>query len=126
MLLIAVIVPLQVALALAMAMLLTKLGRGRDLVLYVWTIPLGISDLAAGIVWLALLSDRGYVNTVLNAFGLIDGPVLLLRYERPAALFVAVVAAERWRATAHVPVILWAGVPPRSEGRRVGKEGGRN
>src|SRR3546814_659217 len=110
MLLIAVIVPLQVALALAMAMLLTKLGRDRDLVLYVWTIPLGISDLAAGIVWLALLSERGYVNTVLNAFGLIDGPVLWLSYERPAALFVAVVAAELWRATAIVLVILVAGV----------------
>lgn len=110
MLLILVIVPLQVMLALSMAMLLTRIRRQRDLVLYIWTIPLGISDLAAGIVWLALLSEQGYINTVLDALGLIEGPTLWLSYERPVALFVAVVAAELWRATAIVLVILVAGV----------------
>lgn len=45
-----VIVPLQVVMALGMAMLLGGISKGRDLFLYVWTIPLGISDLAAGIV----------------------------------------------------------------------------
>ena len=48
-LLVAVVVPLQLALALALAVLLGNLHRGRDIHLYVWTIPLGISDLAAGI-----------------------------------------------------------------------------
>ncbi|NIA71776.1 sugar ABC transporter permease [Pelagibius litoralis] len=110
MLLVLIVVPLQIAIALTMAMMLTKIRAGRDLVLYVWTIPLGISDLAAGVVWLALLSERGYINTVLSALGIVDGPALWLSYETPVALFIAVILAEVWRATAIVMVILVAGV----------------
>ena len=44
------IVPIQTVLALAMAVLVSKMTRGRDMALYVFTIPLGISDLAAGII----------------------------------------------------------------------------
>jgi multiple sugar transport system permease protein len=109
-LLVVVVVPLQLAFALAMAVLLRRLDAGRDLYLYVWTIPLGISDLAAGIVWLALLSERGYLNTILAGLGLIDGPRLWLSYETPWAMFTAVVIAEIWRATAIVLVILVAGM----------------
>jgi multiple sugar transport system permease protein len=45
-LLVVAVVPVQLVLAIALAQLLTGLDRGRDLYLYVWTIPLGISDLA--------------------------------------------------------------------------------
>ncbi len=72
-LLVAVVVPLQVALALGMAIMLHKVEKGRDLVLWVWTIPLGISDLAAGIVWLSLLTERGYLNSLLLWLGWISG-----------------------------------------------------
>lgn len=109
-LLVIVVVPLQLAFALALAMMLRNLDRGRDLYLYIWTIPLGISDLAAGIVWLALLSESGYVNTVLAGLGLIEGPELWLSYESPTAMFVAVIIAEMWRATAIVLVIIVAGM----------------
>ena len=108
--LVIVVVPLQLAFALAMSVLLTRLDRGRDLILYVWTIPLGISDLAAGIVWLAIMTESGYLNTVLAGLGVIDGPTLWLSYETPLALFLAVVVAEIWRATAIVLVILVAGI----------------
>jgi multiple sugar transport system permease protein len=105
-----VVVPLQLCLALGMAMMLRHLHRGRDIVLWIWSIPLGISDLAAGLVWLAILTDRGYLNTILNAVGLIHGPQSWLTYETPVALFAAIVVAEAWRATAIVLVILVAGV----------------
>jgi len=105
-----VVVPLQVVLALGMAMLLGGISKGRDLFLYVWTIPLGISDLAAGIVWLAIFTERGYLNSFLQALGLLQEPRLWLSYETPATLFLAVVAAEVWRATAIVFVILVAGL----------------
>jgi multiple sugar transport system permease protein len=108
--LVAIIVPLQVAIALALAMLLGKVERGRMAHLYVWTVPLGISDLAAGIVWLAILTDRGYLNTALNAIGAIDGPTTWLSIRTPIALFACVIVAEIWRATAIVLVILVAGV----------------
>jgi multiple sugar transport system permease protein len=105
-----IVVPLQLCLALGMAMMLRHVQSGRDIVLWIWSIPLGISDLAAGLVWLAILTDRGYLNTVLNGLGLIKGPETWLSYETPVALLAAIVVAEAWRATAIVLVILVAGV----------------
>lgn len=103
-------VPLQLALALGMAMMLRHVRRGRDIVLWIWSIPLGISDLAAGLVWLAILTDRGYLNTLLFHIGVIPGPESWLTYETPMALLIAIVVAELWRATAIVLVIVAAGV----------------
>ncbi len=108
--LVAVVVPLQIVLALAMAMLLKGIERGRSAILYIWTIPLGVSDLAAGLAWLAILDDRGYFNALLLSLGFIDAPVSWLSYQSPLALFVCVMLAEIWRATAIVLVILVAGV----------------
>ncbi len=82
-LLVITVVPIQVALALMMGTMLQKMTRGRDLVLWVWTIPLGVSDLAAGLVWLAVLQDSGYLNSALYALGLIDGPRSWLNAEAP-------------------------------------------
>ena len=109
-LLVITVVPIQVALALMMGTMLQKMTRGRDLVLWVWTIPLGVSDLAAGLVWLAVLQDSGYLNSAFHALGLIDGPRSWLNAEAPVTLFLGVVAAEVWRATAIVLVILVAGL----------------
>ncbi len=95
-------VPLQLVLALAMAMMLRHIGRGRDLMLWIWSIPLGISDLAAGLVWLAILTEQGYLNTVLFQLGVIHRPQSWLTYETPLALFLAILVAEIWRATAIV------------------------
>jgi len=103
-----VIVPSQVVLALIMALLLMAGLRGSGALLYAWAIPLAISDLAAGIVWFAIFTQNGYVNSFLNAFGV--GPITFLSYESPVALFFIVVLAEAWRATAIVMVILVAGL----------------
>lgn len=108
--LVTVVVPLQMVVALGMAMMLQNIERGRMAFLYIWTIPLGVSDLAAGLAWLAIFSDRGYFNTVLSGLGLIGGPTSWLSYQNPMAMFVCVVIAEIWRATAIVLVILVAGV----------------
>lgn len=105
-----VVVPIQIAMALGMASLVTGLGRGRDIILYVWTIPLGISDLAAGLIWLAILEQNGFLNSLFYTLGFIDNPVNWLTYQHPGLLFLAVVVAEVWRATAIVLVILVAGM----------------
>ena len=105
-----IVVPLQLLLALAMAMMLQHVRGGRDIVLWIWSIPLGISDLAAGLVWLAILTDKGYLNSILLRLGVLSGPQSWLSYETPATLLAAIVVAELWRATAIVLVILVAGV----------------
>src|SRR6476619_4505345 len=100
------VIPLQVALALGMGLMLQKLSRGRELALWVLTIPLGVSDLAAGLAWLAILQNSGYLNSALYALGLIPGQVSWLSQETPFSLFAAIALAEIWRATAIVLVIL--------------------
>ena len=109
-LLAAIVVPIQLALSLAMATIVTKMEKGRDLVLYVWTIPLGISDLAAGIIWLAIFEQSGFLNSMMSGLGLIDKPVTFLTYQHPWIVFIAIALAEIWRATAIMLVILVAGI----------------
>ncbi len=109
-LLTAAVVPIQLALALLMATMVNSMGRGRDLILYVWTIPLGISDLAAGIIWLAIFEQSGFLNSMMAGLGFIDRPMNLLTYQTPVLVFVAIMLAEIWRATAIMLVILVAGI----------------
>lgn len=105
-----IIVPLQVILALIMALIINSGLRFSGFFLYVWTIPLAISDLAAGIVWLSVFTERGYINSVLKEVGLLQTPISFLSYENPTGIVTAIVAAEVWRATAIVMVILVAGL----------------
>ena len=109
-LLTAVVVPAQVFLALLMSFLLMAGLRGGGLFLYAWAIPLGVSDLAAGVVWLSIFTDRGYLNSLLVGLGLSQNGFSFLSYEHPTSMFLAVAVAETWRATALVMVILLAGL----------------
>lgn len=106
----AVAVPLQVALALLIALLVNTRFPGHTWLLYVCSIPLAISDLAAGLVWLSLFTERGYLNAALVGWGILREPFNFLSYEHPAWLVGAIVLTEVWRATAIVMVVLLAGL----------------
>ncbi|MFV0359665.1 carbohydrate ABC transporter permease [Tropicimonas sp.] len=105
-----IVVPIQLALSLLMATMVSRMKRGRDMVLYVWTIPLGISDLAAGIIWLAIFEQSGFLNSMLVGVGIVEQPINLLSYQHMTAVFVAIMLAEIWRATAIMLVIIVAGI----------------
>jgi multiple sugar transport system permease protein len=107
-LLIVVLIPLQFAFALTMALLLRERPRLSGLYFFVWVIPLAVSDLAAGLVWLSVFTDRGYLNSFLEYLGLSGYP--WLSHENQASMFAAVVIAELWRATSLVFVIIVAGL----------------
>ncbi|PKP71522.1 MAG: ABC transporter permease [Alphaproteobacteria bacterium HGW-Alphaproteobacteria-4] len=109
-LLAAVVVPLQLTLALMMASMVTRLKHARGAVLYIFAIPLGISDLAAGLVWLAIFEQSGFLNSALTGLGVIDKPMLFLGYQSKGVIFTAIVLTELWRATAIMMVILVAGM----------------
>lgn len=106
----AIVVPIQTAMALAMASVVTKLKTGRNTILYIFSIPLGLSDLAAGIIWLAIFEQSGFLNSILAGLGIIDRPVLFLGYQNLWVIFLAVVLAEIWRATAIMMVIIVSGM----------------
>jgi len=109
-LLLVLIVPLQVALALAIALLVNSRFRGHRLFFLIYTIPLAVSDLAAGLLWLAAFTERGYLNSVLQNAGVISQPVLWLSFDNFAGLVTAIVIAESWRTTAMVLLVLIAGL----------------
>ena len=109
-LLVGVIVPIQFVLALVMALIANSKLHGRGLFLAIFILPLAISDLAAGLVWQAILTERGYLNTLLTKVGIIDQDYIWLDPTKPNNLLIAVVVAELWRSTAFVMVIFLAGL----------------
>jgi len=109
-LLLLLIVPLQVALALAIALLVNSRFRGHRWFFLIYTLPLAVSDLAAGLLWLAAFTERGYLNSALQSAGAIAQPVLFLSFDNFAGLVTAIVIAESWRTTAMVLLILIAGL----------------
>jgi len=104
------IVPLQLITALAMALLLNTGFRGSRFFLYLFALPLGIADLAAGLIWLSIFTHHGFLNSILYNLGIIERPIHYLSYQNINFTFLSVVAAEHWRATAIVMVILVAGL----------------
>jgi multiple sugar transport system permease protein len=109
-LLLLLIVPLQVALALAIALLVNSRFRGHRWFFLIYTIPLAVSDLAAGLLWLAAFTERGYLNSVLQSAAVISQPVLWLSFDNFGGLIAAIVIAESWRTTAMVLLVLLAGL----------------
>jgi multiple sugar transport system permease protein len=109
-LLVVVIIPVQFVLALVMALIANAKMHGRGLFLAIFILPLAISDLAAGLVWQAILTERGYLNTILEKAGLIDQDYIWLDPTKGNQLLIAVVIAELWRSTAFVMVIFLAGL----------------
>lgn len=109
-LLIVIIIPVQFVVALAMALLVQAKLKGTGFFLYVFAIPLAISELAAGIVWFAIFTDRGFINSLLVSLGVLERPFLFLSFQNAGWLLFAVVIAETWRATSIIMVILVAGL----------------
>ncbi|WP_228838326.1 carbohydrate ABC transporter permease [Nocardia amamiensis] len=109
-LLIVIVVPIQLVLAVGMALLMQARPRFAGGHFYLWCLPLAISELAAGLVWLSIFDNRGYLNSLLVGLGLSDDGVQWLSYQNTGTMLLAVVIAEIWRATSLVFVIVVAGV----------------
>ncbi|MFF5989882.1 carbohydrate ABC transporter permease [Prauserella flavalba] len=109
-LLIVIVVPVQVVLAVGMALLMQARPRFASGHFYLWCVPLAISELAAGLVWLSIFDNRGYLNSLLVSLGLSENGVQWLNYENTTTMLLTVVIAELWRATSLVFVIVVAGV----------------
>jgi multiple sugar transport system permease protein len=109
-LLVVIIVPIQFAVAMSMALVVNARLKGTDLWLYIFALPLGISELAAGIVWFSIFTEQGWLNSFLTQLGVLDRPFIFLDYQRPVLLILTIVVAEAWRATSIIMVILVAGL----------------
>lgn len=108
--LLALIIPIETSLALAMAVLASSRLRFTAALLYIWSIPLAVSDLAAGLVWLAVFTSHGYLNSILQQLHLIAHPIGFLDYNSLGTLIAAVVIAEVWRSVSIVMVVIMSGL----------------
>ncbi|HID31965.1 MAG TPA: sugar ABC transporter permease [bacterium (Candidatus Stahlbacteria)] len=109
-LLTAATVPLQILTAFLIAYLLRTRLRRSGFYLYLFSIPIGISDLAAGLVMFSIFTHHGWLNSFLYQLNIIQSPIPFISYERSGLVFWAIVIAEHWRATAIVLIILTAGL----------------
>ena len=107
---IAVIIPIQFLLALTMALVANSEIRFRTVFLFIFIMPLGVSDLTAGLIWSSIFSEHGYLNTILQDLGIRDTPYIWINPQHQTHLILEVVAAEVWRSTALITVILIAGL----------------
>ncbi|RKX69803.1 sugar ABC transporter permease [candidate division WOR-3 bacterium] len=104
------IVPLQLITALLIALLINTRFKGSQLFLYICALPLGIADLAAGLILLSIFTQHGHLNSILYHLGFIEKPFYFISYQHMGFVFLSIVLAEHWRATAIVLVILVAGL----------------
>jgi multiple sugar transport system permease protein len=108
--LLVLVIPIQFVLAMTMALIVNSRMKGSGLWLYVFALPLGVSELAAGIIWFSIFTERGWLNSILEGLGLIERAHVFLNPQEPFWLIFAVVLAESWRATAIIMIILVAGL----------------
>lgn len=104
------ILPMQFVLAIVMALVLQARPKFTTMFLYIYSIPLGISDLAAGLVWYSIFTQRGFLNSLLEQLGIIDKPFIFISNENREWIIIAIVLAEVWRATSIVMVIVVSGL----------------
>jgi multiple sugar transport system permease protein len=109
-LLLVVLLPVQFALALGMGLVVNARLRGSGFWLYVFLLPLGVSELGAGIAWYSIFVEQGWLNTVLQGLGIIDTPVIWLDYRDPVRVVATIVLAEAWRSTSLILIILVSGM----------------
>lgn len=109
-LIMAILIPLQLVVALVMALVIHARIRFSSGFLYAFSLPIGMSDLAVGILFFSIFTGNGLLNSILDGLGVIDGPFAFLTAETTNWIIFAIVLAELWRATSIVMVILVAGL----------------
>jgi multiple sugar transport system permease protein len=109
-LLMVIIIPVQFVVAVIMALVIQARLRANTLFLYIFAIPLGVSDLAVGIVWFSIFTQSGFLNSILTSMGLIKAPFTFLSADTRQWIIVAIFLAEVWRATSIVMIIVVSGL----------------
>lgn len=101
-------VGLELVLGLAAALLLNRVIRGRTAMNSAVLMPWALPTVVAATMWSLILNDRvGLVNSVLDRLGLMREPIVWLG---PRLAMFSVIAADVWKTTPFVAIILLAGL----------------
>lgn len=109
-LLMIIIIPTQFVLAMTMALVIQARLKANSIFLYIFAIPLGVSDLAVGILFFSIFTQNGMLNSVLQGLGLIDAARPYLTATTRYWIIIAICLAEVWRATSIVMIIIVSGL----------------
>jgi multiple sugar transport system permease protein len=109
-LLMVLIIPVQFVLAIIMALVMQARLKGSWLILYVFAIPLGVSELAVGILWFSIFTQPGFLNSLLFKLGVDGAPFTFLSADTRYWIIIAIWLAEVWRATSIVMIIVVSGL----------------
>lgn len=102
-------VGLELVLGLGLALALHRRFRGRGLVRAAVLIPWAIPTVVAGLLWRFMFdSQAGIANAIFAGLGVLDEP--LVWFIRPATAWVPIVAADVWKTTPFVALLLLAGL----------------
>jgi len=104
------IIPLQLLTAFLIAIFINRNFKGSKTLLFICSIPLAISDLAAGLIFLSIFTESGFLNSLFYSLKIIESPIYFLSYQNISLLFITILIAEHWRATSIVLIILIAGL----------------
>ncbi len=109
-LLIVIIIPTQFVLAVIMALVIQARLKFNSILLYIYAIPLGVSDLAVGILFFSIFTQNGLLNSILQGLGIINQAQPYLTANTRYWIIIAIWLAEVWRATSIVMVIVVSGL----------------
>ena len=109
-LLIVLIIPCQFICAIIMALVIQARLKFNSFLLYIFSIPLGVSDLAVGIVFFAIFTQNGLLNSFLESVGLISEAQPYLTANTRGWIIAVIWLAEIWRATSIVMIIVVSGL----------------
>lgn len=98
---------LQLVLGLATALCLAQIIYGRGILTIVLMVPMMVTPVVVGILWLLMFQpDFSVVNGLLRKVG-IEGPIWL---QHPMTARIAVIVADIWQWTPFFTIILLAGL----------------
>jgi multiple sugar transport system permease protein len=102
-------VVLHIAIGLALALLINELRFARTALRIAFLMPWMVAPAVGATVWLWLLEPQfGVVNYLLQAAGIVSGPVPWLG--TPKLAFASVVAVDVWRGVPFVMLLMLAGL----------------
>ncbi len=122
-----VTVPIELAAGTVLALMMHSAVRGRALVRLAVLLPWAVPAVIAALIWRFIFdAQAGIVTTVVRDSGLVDASFDW--FVRPIAAWVPIVAADAWKTTPFVAILLLAGLqtidPSIDEAARMDGAGG--
>ncbi|MBD2185974.1 sugar ABC transporter permease [Planktothrix sp. FACHB-1355] len=100
---------LELILGIAIALVLNQAFKGRGIVRTITLMPWALPTALMGVAWAWIFNDRyGIINDILRRLGIIETGITWLG--DPVLAMVAVIAADVWKTTPFIALLLLAGL----------------